>query len=263
MKLVFIGTGNAFTVGQHNFHSNFFLEKNKKRLLIDCGSDVRHGLHELGLSYKDFSSVYISHLHADHVGGLEWFGFSHYFHRASKKPELFIADSIAESLWNNVLSGGLTSIKGAKGTLSTFFKVHKIRENSFFKWNGVVLHLIPTFHVISKDYVLMSFGLFFEVNKCKIFITTDSMFCPEWLKKYYEEADLIFHDCETGCDKSGVHAHFDDLKKLDPSIKAKMWLYHYGEKNDTLAKKNGFKGFVKKGQIFDLSKIKKINRLAN
>ena len=46
------------------------------KLLIDCGTDARHSLHELGLSYKDIEHVYISHLHADHAGGLEWLGFS-------------------------------------------------------------------------------------------------------------------------------------------------------------------------------------------
>ena len=28
----------------------------------------------MGLGYADIDAVYISHLHADHVGGLEWLG---------------------------------------------------------------------------------------------------------------------------------------------------------------------------------------------
>lgn len=258
MKLVFIGSGNAFTVGENNYHSNFFLEIGHHRLLIDCGSDARLGLYELGLTYKDFEAVYISHLHADHAGGLEWFGFNHYFDKKCKKPDLYIAESLVDSLWNNVLSGGLTSIKGEKGTLSTFFKVKKVRESSHFKWRGINLHIVPTFHVISKDVVLMSFGLFFEIEGVKVFITTDTLYNPDWLKVYYEKADIIFHDCETSKERSGVHAHFDDLNKLDKKIKAKMWLYHYSKKDDSQAKKAGFLGFVKKGQAFDFSKFKKV-----
>jgi hypothetical protein len=68
---------------------------------------------------------------------------------------------------------------------------------------------------------------------------------------------LIFHDCETSPFKSGVHAHFDDLKTLPDEIKSKMWLMHYQwvEEVDLakLAEDNGFAGFVRKGQSFDLT----------
>jgi len=67
---------------------------------------------------------------------------------------------------------------------------------------------------------------------------------------YYQKADIIFHDCETLKKPSGVHAHFNELVNLDKSIKAKMWLYHYNPIALPDAKKNGFRGFVKKGQIF-------------
>ncbi len=41
MKLTFIGTGSAFTVGGDNFHSNMILESNThEKMLIDCGSDA-------------------------------------------------------------------------------------------------------------------------------------------------------------------------------------------------------------------------------
>lgn len=65
MKLIFIGSGSAFTVGADNYQSNRILEDDSsKKLLVDCGSDARFALHELGLSYKDIEAVYISHLHS-------------------------------------------------------------------------------------------------------------------------------------------------------------------------------------------------------
>ena len=61
MNILFIGTGSAFTT--KNWNTNFIVEKNNKRLLLDCGGDVRHALNDHRLSYKDIDAIYISHLH--------------------------------------------------------------------------------------------------------------------------------------------------------------------------------------------------------
>jgi ribonuclease BN (tRNA processing enzyme) len=82
MELVALGTGSAFTL--KNFQSNYLL-KGEKNLLIDCGGDIRFSLKEQNMSYKDIDAVYISHLHADHQGGLEYLAFCSYFDPSKKK----------------------------------------------------------------------------------------------------------------------------------------------------------------------------------
>ena len=65
-KLIFLGTGSAFTVGDGNWQSNAILEiyyddrapDKPYRILIDCGGDVRHALHEQGLGFNDID-VYV------------------------------------------------------------------------------------------------------------------------------------------------------------------------------------------------------------
>ena len=85
MKLTFAGTGSAFCMAADNFQSNMVLETTPsgedrpQRLLIDCGSDARHSLRNLGFMPNDFDGVYISHLHSDHIGGLEWMALANYF----------------------------------------------------------------------------------------------------------------------------------------------------------------------------------------
>src|SRR5687768_11001375 len=96
MKLTFIGIGSAFTLA--NFQSNMLLEDAGKRLLIDCGGDARHALAKAGLGAKDVDALYVSHLHADHVGGIEWLGFSRYFSQGPK-PDLYVNERLATSLW--------------------------------------------------------------------------------------------------------------------------------------------------------------------
>lgn len=70
-------------------------------------------------------------------------------------------------------------------------------------------------------------------------------------KEYFEKADIIFHDCETAEKQTGAHAHYNDLAKFDPKIKGKMWLYDYNDGPLPDAIKDGFQGFIVKGQAFE------------
>lgn len=252
MKLTFLGAGSAFTVGNNNYHSNMLLEDEPdKLLLIDCGSDVRLSLHELGLSYRDIQNVYISHLHADHAGGLEWLAFTTKFDQTCKKPNLYVCERLVSDLWYKVLSGGLSSLQGETANLSTYFHVHPIKENSAFIWNKTKIHIVQTMHVMAGFTFMPSFGLMFKVDGLTVFITTDTQFAPHQINQFYNMADIIFHDCETSPNKSGVHAHYEELLTLPNPIKKKMWLYHYNPVPLPNAIKDGFRGFVKKGQCFD------------
>lgn len=260
MKLIFLGSGSAFTVGADNFQSNMLLVSNQgNKLLIDCGSDVRFSLHAAGLSYLDLTDIYISHLHADHVGGLEYIGFSTKFDPKCNKPNLYISKEIAGELWDNTLSGGMKSLEGEIADLNTFFNVHKIERNSYFTWDNIKFNIIRTIHINNGCFFMPSYGLFFEVDGVKIFLTTDTQFCVSEIGKFYQEADIIFQDCETSKPPSIVHAHYEDLLTLPKKLRNKMWLYHYEPGTLPDARKDGFYGFIKRGQSFELSSDLLIN----
>lgn len=250
LQILFLGSGSAFCVGTDNYHSNLLLTHNNKTLLIDCGSDIRHSLHEQGFDYNSIDDVYISHLHADHVGGLEWLGFNRKFNSTREKPVLHINHVLAEKLWVNVLSGCMSSVAGTRASLKLFFKVKSIGRSGYFKWQGIKFNLVRTTHVKNNWRYVHSYGLYFVANGTHIFITTDTTFNPKAYKKYFKLADVIFHDCETQENKSGVHADYNELVGLDESIKSKMWLYHYNPGSLPDAINDGFKGFVMKGQRF-------------
>lgn len=257
MKLVFMGSGSAFTIGDGNFHSNMFFEdENHHRLLIDCGSDARHSLYQLGLSHGDIDGVYISHLHADHVGGLEWLAFNTILDKSrTHKPKLFISQSLVKEVWENVLLGGLRSFNDVQTELATYFDVHSVGDSNTFQWGKINFKLVQTQHIVSSNELVPSYGLFFTVNGINGLITTDTQFIPERYMEYYRKADIIFHDCETTPKPCSVHSHYTQLITLEPEIKAKMWLYHYNPGALPDAKKDGFRGFVKKGQSFELNTL--------
>lgn len=254
MKLIFLGSGSAFTIGDNNFQSNMFLVSDQgAKLLIDCGTDIRFSLDACGFSYRDVTDIYISHLHADHVGGLEYVGLSRKFDPLCQKPKLYLSYELAGQLWNNTLSGGMTSLEGEIADLDTYFEVHKVKRGQSFTWEKLQFHLINVVHVNNGYYLMPCYGLFFEVTGTKIFITTDTQAQFDRLTPIYQQADLIFQDCETAMFPSEVHAHYQQLLTLPKSIRSKMWLYHYQPGTLPDAEKDGFRGWIERGQEFELS----------
>jgi ribonuclease BN (tRNA processing enzyme) len=251
MELAFLGAGSAFCLTPGNFQSNMLLSSaSGRRLLIDCGSDVRFSLAAAGLGPRDIHDVYISHLHADHVGGLEYLGFSSRFASPPFRIRLYTSETLLDELWNHSLSGGMRQAAADRCTLADFFEPWPVPARGRFDWEGISLELVPTRHVVGTNSSMISFGLFFEVAGTRVLLTTDTVFAPDDLALYLERADLIFHDCETGAPATGVHAHYDELVGLPKAVKAKTWLYHYndGDKADAVA--DGFRGFVRAGQTF-------------
>ena len=252
MKLTFLGSGSAFTLGADNFQSNMLLTSNTgKKLLLDCGSDIRFSLHALGMSHRDITDIYISHLHADHVGGLEYVGFSTKFDPSCERPNLYIEDDLADQLWNRTLSGGMRSIEGQITELETFFAVEKVKPNGHFTWEDVDFNLVKVIHVNNGQFIMPTYGLFFEVDGLKVFMSSDTQFVIDELIEYYQKADIIFHDCETAQFPTKIHAHYQQLITLPETIKRKMWLYHFQPGELPNAQQEGFCGFVQRGQMFD------------
>lgn len=263
MILKFAGVGSAFTT-EDFFQTNAVVvdERTGKCLLIDCGSDARFSLSRIGVGLKDIEHVYISHLHADHAGGLEWLGFCTKFDPSVERLVLHAVSELLPELWYSTLRGGMESIQGEVANLETYFEPRPIVQNGEFRWGGVIFQPVQTVHVVSGRKISHSYGLMIDLisvvdpkkDEAKyIFYTGDTQFCPHSIMDFYKQADLIFQDCETSRYKSGVHAHYIDLRTLPAEVKAKMWLMHYqadGDVTDEAAKEDGFLGFVKRGQEF-------------
>jgi len=228
MKFTFVGTGSAFTL--NNFHTNTIIERNGKKLLLDAGSDIRFALKNIDMSYKDLDAVYITHLHGDHCGGLEYLAFTTYFDPSvEEKMSLIGNNNVIRELWKSTLKGGLKSVQGKKMSLDEYFDVQMIKDNGTFYWEDVKFQIVQSIHIIDEFSIVPSFGVMItcpETGKV-IYYTGDSQFCPAQIMDFYKMADLIITDCETLPFKSGVHASWLDLKDLPLEIKTKMLLQHY------------------------------------
>jgi len=255
MKMIALGSGSAFTVGTDNFQSNFLIEDdNGRRLLVDCGGDIRHSLHRVGLGALNIDAVYISHLHFDHVGGLEWLGLNTLFNPEAQRPELFLAEDLVDPLWQTVLAGSMGAIPHQPAGLDTYFDVHAIPPKGSFRFGAARIELFAVEHVYEGDVPAPCYGLMITVDDVVTMFTADSQFTPDRLFPLYDKADRILHDCETCHPPSGVHAHWQQLCSLPREVRAKTWLYHYHPRDLPDARAAGFRGFIRRGQSFDLAR---------
>ncbi len=250
MKIKFIGVGSQFS-GLDQYQSNMVITApGGRKLLIDCGSDARFSLAESGMCPADLDAVYVSHLHGDHIGGLEWLALSTYFSPHPRRLTLFSEERTMASLWEHSLRGGLHCIRAKEMELEDYFLRHPVAAGGTFTWQEIRFTLCRMPHIANSAGCHDSHGLLLEAKDARIFITTDTQFVPEFIEKTAECADLIFHDCETSPVKTMVHAHYEQLRTLPAAVKSKIWLYHYQEGHPYHPAEDGFRGFVVKGQEF-------------
>lgn len=248
-SLQFLGTGSFFTT--ENYHSNVVIWNDafpEDKLLIDCGSDIKYSLRDANISHREIKDVFISHFHADHVGGLEWLGFATYFDSVCKKPKLHCSEWGVGGLWDYTLSGGMRNLNGKRMSIGDYFVPQKMN----FDFNGAYVSPINLVHLNNGVHDCSSTGCFMNFSEEIVFFTSDVSFdlSKSRLEECYAVSDIIFHECETYQVESGVHSHYNKLRELPDEVKNKMWLYHYNDGELPDAVRDGFRGFVKKGQIF-------------
>jgi len=274
MKMTFLGVGSFFANGIDDFHSNILLENDEgKSFLIDAGTDLKVSIAKANKKIENIDSIYISHEHGDHCGALEYLGFYSRF-ITKKKINFYSTHRMAYDLWDENLRGSMEIVDHGVVKVTDYFNVIDQDYLDTFSWSGLDFEVIPMPHIPIDSYSFWSvpsYGLFIKSPKNKILITTDTFYTYglesryldpkphiDRIKRAYEEADIIFHDCETyglvNPPGSDVHAHYEELVKFDSRLKNKIWLYHYQNLKERLpsAIVDGFRGFVTAGQEFEI-----------
>ena len=210
MNLEFVGIGSFFA--KNNFHNNVLLND---KILIDCGFMAGHGLHASGRDFGQIEHIFITHTHADHIGGLEECAFFHKFVKCGAKPTLYVPTPLVEKLWPYSLRGGLKDIETGGATLSDYFNLVEVKDE--FEIEDVHFQVVPTNHVPNR----FCCGLTIDN---RIFFSGDTQFDPDMVATHGHPAEYIFHDSQffTG----GIHASLEELGTLPKSLREKTALMH-------------------------------------
>lgn len=263
LSLFFVGVGSAFS--KKHYQTNLLIVKGQDHLMVDCGTKTPQAFYELGLPITQLKNYFITHSHADHIGGLEEVMLmSRYMLRT--KPNIWITEGYQHILWDMSLRGGSAFNEEEAGINLEFgdlWKVHRPhwcqgypRETYEFNVGSLNVKIFRTMHTpgttTNWQESFWSTGLLLDD---RIFFSGDTKFDKDLLDTFPQKFDLeyIFHDCQF-FPPGGVHASIEELKDLDPKLKEKMILVHYGddwEKNQTKVDEYGFHSLAQQWMFYD------------
>ena len=232
VRVTFIGTGGASS--RRYGHTNALVEAGGMRLMIDFGFLTPSRLERYGHSLGQITHVAVSHIHADHVGGLEELAFaSRFLHR--RKPTLLLPRGLGRELWEQSLRGGLERVSDNRGkalrcTLDSYFDCVDLGAE-WCDLGPMSIRPFRTDHVPDKN----SWGFIVRdgASGSKMIFGCDTRTRqPELLEDPLSEdfaAGPIFHDCllaDHGL--ASIHIH---LRKIiyDPTVQERIVLVHYGD----------------------------------
>ncbi|MBJ6363241.1 ribonuclease Z [Paenibacillus sp. MAHUQ-46] len=244
-----LGTGSAFAKTFYN--NNALVYANGYTLLVDCGITAPAALHSLGKSPDEIHALLVTHIHADHVGGLEEIAFRMKF-QYQRKPLLYVPEVLAVPLWENALKGGLSQDEGH--TLEDYFDVRLMEEGHEYELApGLCVEIIETPHIPNKA----SFSLYLNRH---LFYSADMRFNPELLHSLVDQrgCDTILHDCQF-INPGAVHACLDDLVTLPEFIQQRLWLMHYADNQPEYIGKTGQMRFIEQQRLYDDTELSKLN----
>ena len=247
ISIQMLGTGFAFSKKFYN--TSALIRSKGYTLLIDCGYTTPKSLHDLDLQPNDIDGIFISHLHADHIGGLEEFAFRmKYSYLFDKKPTLFIPSTLRTPLWENCLKGGLGITNDKLDELDFYFEVVELEVGVRKEiYPALWLETFATQHIPGKD----SYGLLIDDL---LLYSADACFNQPLLEQMFNQrrCRYIMHDCQL-TEPGIVHATLRDLLNLSEEMQKITYLMHYGDEMEEFIGKTGFMRFVNQHEIIHFS----------
>ncbi len=230
LRLLPLGIGNAFSAVSYS--TCLALEADGCWLLIDCPHPIRKMMREASKSTADLGhtvpeldaaavhAVVLTHLHADHVSGLEGLAFfSRFF--LDRKLRLLAHPSVSEYLWSGHLAASMGRAKQQPGLpdierrFEDYFDLYDVPERQAVATGPFTVSVHPATHSLPTT------AIFVEAAGRKFGYSADTAFDPrliEWLAR----ADLIVHEANGGF----PHTPYQRLAELPVALRKKMLVVH-------------------------------------
>jgi ribonuclease BN (tRNA processing enzyme) len=222
-EVTVLGVGDTFS--ERHTSSALLLECDDFRLAIDCPDLYRSVLRKASersgreLSLSSIDHVLITHVHGDHMNGLEGVAFYKHF-AEGKRVKLVTSNEVKSTLWDERL-------KASMGALWNGREFREMTFDSYFEhvpllWDRE-LELGP-FRIRARRTIhhVPTSALFVEAAGRKLGYSSDTAFDPE-LIRFLSPADLVIHETNLG----PAHTPYAALAELPAELRARMRLIHY------------------------------------
>lgn len=227
-EVIVLGVGDAFT--ERYFPSALLLVCDGVHLAVDCPDLYRRVLREAGdragrrLSASAVDHCLITHLHGDHVNGLEMFAF--YKHFVDQRPlELIATDPVRADLWPGRLAPSMAVLWDGQHyndyTFEDYFRYHGLAPGQELQVGPFRIEARYTQHHIPTSALrIHAAGRTFGYS-------ADTAFDAE-LVDWLAPSDLIVHETNLG----PAHTDYESLAALPADLRARMRLIHYTDDFD-------------------------------
>jgi ribonuclease BN (tRNA processing enzyme) len=276
MTLRVLGSGAAFS-RRYGTTCSMLTLPGGDRWLIDCGRQAPEQLANAGLNWDDIVGQVITHVHGDHVYGLEEFAFVRYYIggdclaavvKGGPRPCLAAHSAVLAELWE-VLGPSLryrSNVNGepVTGHLADYFDVlmpSEVEPPRQAAWNHAEAFSAPdlalvvreTRHVYGKPSTSLEFPLPGAGGRIAWW-SGDSVVDPELLRRLAPHTSVFFHDCTFTEFPGQVHGRFSDFEKLGPALREKIVLMHHEDDIEQYRQRAESLGFrlAMPGDVYDL-----------
>jgi ribonuclease BN (tRNA processing enzyme) len=188
-------------------------------IMIDCGYDAPA---RFVSQYGQLpTAIFITHLHLDHIGGLENLFFRLRFAPEPQLCRLYVPAALIPLMQRRLGDYPGTLAEGGANFWDVF---HLIPVGDSFWHQALIFQTFPTRHHLP----LSAFGIRLAGH---FVYTGDTRPIPEQLVAFAASNEVIFHDC--GLESNPSHTGLADLaREYTLDQRSRMVLYHYSNAQD-------------------------------
>ncbi|HEY3234712.1 MAG TPA: MBL fold metallo-hydrolase, partial [Polyangiaceae bacterium] len=227
-EVVVLGVGDTFSEMHHS--TALLLVCDGLHLAVDCPDMYRSVLRSASersgrsIAIWDIDHVLITHVHGDHMNGLEGIAFYKHFVEG-KRVNLVTSPEVRASIWDQRLKSSMGTLWNGNQFLDMGFDSYF--EHIALGWSSDItvgpfrIKSYRTIHHVPTSALLVEAG-------GRVFgYSSDTAFDPE-LIAFLSPAQLIIHETNLG----PAHTPYSALAALPGELRARMRLIHYSDAFD-------------------------------